>query len=589
MLALAATGIVQAQTASPAPAAQPEPAPAPLALPITPVITAPLPPGPSATGPALTLEQAIARALAANPQIATADHNIRAAKNSEAANNVQNGISVTAAASGSETTYKTSAVAGSVSTSQLGVSGFSLPSVTDGASSTLYTSSGITSVSSSTGSGSSTVGATTTTIMNVTGGAASTASPSTGSPSVTGTGTGNAATSNALVGSSGTVSHTSQVQALVEKLETAKTDAVAKTANAAASSSGSALSAVESLISSTGQYTNYGASITASKAIDVFGLVGKAGAVLRWNTQFYTIDRDRTSNELALSVKNAYYAALQYQSNIATAQELVDNARVTLHDSTVKYNAGAVAQYDVYSAQSQMISAQQTLIAARNNLMVELQTLDTLMGLSPDNNFTLVSPPLPSLPPSFDIKPAVAKAFSARPEIREADLNIQMARKVTKLQEAGLMPAIGIGANVAFTGAYPGSDGKYYNGALLATISVPLDDAGKTRINVRSAKENETQQATLKQQLQQNIELEVRDASVNVINAQALVESAQSGVAYNRELVRIAALRYRAGAGTLLELTTAQANLASAENSLSAAQYQLQTSYASYQRAIGER
>lgn len=562
----------------------------PAAAATIPTLTVPVLPGPANSGAAVSLDAAIAKALATNPQIQTAAHNVREAANQESLNKVQRGLTVGANVNGSITTYKTTGTPGSVTTTQFGLSGFDLPSVADTASADLF--GGVTtgtsfSTTTTAASGSTTAVSTSTIISPVTTSPVTSPTPTTTSPSVSGAGAGNAGTASpdartARVYSEPTTSvvHTPAVAALMSRLQnrTYTPDQSSPTTTE-----------INNLLGSYGSYYNYGAGISATQPIDVFRLVDLAANVLHENTQFYALDLQRTANQLAETVKNAYYQALEYQSNIDTAQESVHNAETILHDALVEYKAGAAAQYDVDSGQSQLYSAQQSLIAARNNLTVELQTLNTLMGNTPDTNFSLVSPGLPSLPADFDMKVAVQRAFTDRPEMRQTVLNIDMAHKVTRLEAAGMLPTFGVGADLDYTGAYPGTDGKFYEGALLATIDIPLDDAGRTRANVRIARENETQQANLTTQLKQDIELEVRDDSINVINAQALVQSDQSSVAYNRELVRIAEIRYRAGAGTILELTTAQADLAIAETNLAAAEYQLQTSYAAYIAAIGQR
>ena len=555
-------------------------------------LTMPTLPGPSNSGPMLTLDQALARALSLNPQIKTADHNIREAEDSETLNNVQRGLTIEASATGSITSYKTTATPGSVTVTPPGLSGYSLPTITDTSSGSLFSGTGSGSsfsTTASSGSGSSTTTSSTTTINPVSSAPVTNTSPTMSSPSVSGSGAGNAGTvapNNKLIGMSSyptpTVVHTPAVAALINKL-------AAATLTPDQSSGSVNTGQIESLLGSYGSNYNYGAGISASQVVDVYRLVDLAASVLHENTQFFVLDRDRIANELAVTVKAAYYQALMYQSNIDTAEESLKNAQVTLRDATVKFQAGASAQYDVDSGQSQLLSAQQSLIAARNNLVVEMQTLNTLMGEAADASFKLVAPPLPELPDGFDIKSAVQSAQMGRPEIQQANVTIDLARKVTRLEAAGLKPSFGVGASVDYTGAYPGVDGKYYEGALLATINIPLDDAGKTRANVRIARENEAQQANLKTQLDQDIELEVRNAAINVINAQALVASDQSSVQYNHELVRIADIRYQDGAGTLLELTTAQADLAIAETNLASAEYQLQSSYSGYLRAIGKR
>jgi outer membrane protein TolC len=507
-----------------------------------------------------------------------AEQRVRKALASEEINGVQRGIKISANAVDVLTTYKTTAAASSVSVQQPGLSGFGIPTVTDQSSGTLYSStstSGLTSGVTSGGAGSSTTLSSTLTIIPVTGAPGSTStsgSSSTGTGAITGTGTGNAPVNGRSV--------SAPVDALIQKLASATGSGVASSranAQAVAAGTGSA------------QYNNYAAGISASKVIDVYGLIGISQDVLKSATTFYRIDRDRTANELALTVKNTYFAALRAQANVLTAQEQVNSAQATVNDATIRFNAGAVAEYDVISAKTTLSNANQSLISARNNVTVQKQTLNNLLGQPLDTEFTLVEPALPTLPANFDPKAAVQAAYGKRPEIQQVNLDITIAQRLTKLASAGMKPTFGVGANVNYTGANPGSDGNYINGALVAQVSIPLDDAGLTRANVRSAREDERTQAIVKDQLTQNIALEVRSALANVVDAQALVAADVEGVRLSRESLRLANVRYQAGAGTLLEVTNAEANLATAEYNLASAQFQLQTAYAAYLRASGLR
>jgi outer membrane protein TolC len=67
------------------------------------------------------------------------------------------------------------------------------------------------------------------------------------------------------------------------------------------------------------------------------------------------------------------------------------------------------------------------------------------------------------------------------------------------------------------------------------------------------------------------------------------VDANVQAVAEARESLRLANIRYKAGTGTLLEVTNAEADLAVAETNLATAQFQLLTEFASLQRSEGLR
>jgi outer membrane protein TolC len=74
------------------------------------------------------------------------------------------------------------------------------------------------------------------------------------------------------------------------------------------------------------------------------------------------------------------------------------------------------------------------------------------------------------------------------------------------------------------------------------------------------------------QQLRTDVELQVRQAVLNLSDAKARVGAAQAYVALADENLRLAQVRYRGGVGTVLELQDAQLRATSARQALIAAQ-----------------
>lgn len=157
-----------------------------------------------------------------------------------------------------------------------------------------------------------------------------------------------------------------------------------------------------------------------------------------------------------------------------------------------------------------------------------------------------------------------------------------------RLAGAGLLPTLGLVGNGEYT-----SNGSTVTPRAYAAVSVqaavPLDDGGLTRSRVRSAQSQVQTQAVTQGQIESGISLEVRQAAVNIRNAQAEVGSAQVGAARAQEALRLARERYQAGLGTFLDVLNALAQLATTRTNLANAQYFYQSSLAQLVRAMGGR
>ena len=170
--------------------------------------------------------------------------------------------------------------------------------------------------------------------------------------------------------------------------------------------------------------------------------------------------------------------------------------------------------------------------------------------------------------------------------MRQADGNIAIARKLVTLAGATLKPTLGFSGTAGYTGTRVGTTPQDTY-LLSAQVAIPVSDGGATQARVRAAQVDLDTQLVTRGQLQQSVELEVRQALSNIFDAQVRASSAQQGVTQAEEAVRLAQVRYQNGIGTILDVTNAQAQLATSRNNLSSAQFDYQTSLAQLVRAEG--
>jgi outer membrane protein len=337
-----------------------------------------------------------------------------------------------------------------------------------------------------------------------------------------------------------------------------------------------------------GKVNNAAARVSVSQYLDLFGLLSAARGAQDNVRDFYSVDIERLRNETALAAKNLFFNLLLTQSQVATQEEQVRFAQENVRITQERLKQGIVSRFDVLTAQTALSTAQQLLISAEDGRDLAQANLSYLLGTDPDLPLTLETPPLPPLTQSVDLKQSTRTALTYRPEIRQANSNIQEAQRLVRLAGSTLLPTVSLVASGEQTTTASVTAPKSF-ATVTAQIALPLDDGGATRSRVRSAQVDvQTQRVTLAE-LQSNISLEVRQAILNIRNGQAQVGAAQTGVTQAQEAVRLAYLRYQGGLGTFLDVLNALAQLAATRNNLSSAQFVYQVSLAQLVRSLGGR
>jgi len=337
-----------------------------------------------------------------------------------------------------------------------------------------------------------------------------------------------------------------------------------------------------------GYNNNYSARVSITQGIDLFRLVPVAQSVERLTSDFYATDLNRVLNETALSVKDQFFNVLRDQAQAAVYEQQVAADTESVRVTQARVTAGAAAQYDLLTAQTTLSNAQQQLSSARNTLTLAQVNLNNLLGVGPDEVIGLEEPPTPPLTQTFNTQRLTQTAIVRRPELHQADNNVLIAQRLIKLAGVSLLPSLSIVGNGNYNGHVSGNS-SHDTVSLSAVLGIPLYDGGTTRAKVKEAQSDLRSQEITRDQLRENVSIEVRQALSNINDAQTRAASAGVGVAQAQEAYRLATVRYQNGIGTILDEVNAQAQLAQARTNLLNAQYDYQTSLAQLTRALGGR
>jgi outer membrane protein len=299
--------------------------------------------------------------------------------------------------------------------------------------------------------------------------------------------------------------------------------------------------------------------------------------------QFNVLD---TRQGIIENVAVAYYELKRRKELVRVSDASVERASKTLEAVTESEKAGAAPKKDVLQAQADYENAKVQQLQANNDVRIGQTQLKNAMGILSNQPVLVEEEPLPPPPSTPDTKTTtdyLQMAFNNRPDLKRDTANINANRRNVNI--ANINAGFQVQATIDEGYRVDPSPGE--NRTFGTTFSYPLFDAGAARAAVRQSKAN-LEQSRLQLDLErQQIQLTVEQAWLTREEARASIGATQSALAAARNNYDAAETAYREGAGTILDVVTAQAQLVTAETNAVQSIYNFYTSDAQLKRAIG--
>jgi outer membrane protein TolC len=284
----------------------------------------------------------------------------------------------------------------------------------------------------------------------------------------------------------------------------------------------------------------------------------KALQQTRLNTEVSRQSLLSAEDQLLLGVASDYLTVVESEDLLAVEQKNLDLARRRRDQAQIFFDAGETTRVDVLRADADIKAAERRLASARQvreaavgRLRLDL-AVETPIDVQAPGRF------LPALP----AEPAlVTEARASRPEVAQAQANLEIARLEVSKQKNALLPTVTAdGAYVKQRAAFPTD--QY--GQFSIRFSVPIFDSGQTRGRVALAEERRRQAELTLQQVTQTVGEEVHQALVNLLTAEANLQLSKEQLAAAEAEYNQANELYRAQELTSLEAQSAETSLAEA-------------------------
>ncbi|HEX5064758.1 MAG TPA: TolC family protein [Myxococcota bacterium] len=315
------------------------------------------------------------------------------------------------------------------------------------------------------------------------------------------------------------------------------------------------------------------------------------------------------------AIEDAYWNLIAAKEAQRVAEKSLETARALLDQTRTQFEVGVVSKVEVTEAEAGLSQREVTLIRARNDYRNQQDTLIDLVlgqGLRAASTLELdpTDSPVEIITYEIQLESAVARAFETRPEVQEAQKDIQVQEVQLAFAKNQRLPELdGIfsyGQNglsgkpndnrSSFFGPPAPSQGGWDNNfddyddapqySARARFSIPIPNTSARRTVDRTEFELGRAETRLRR-LEQNIILEVRNAARNLEASQEGIVAAQDARRAADEQLRAERIRLEYGESTPFDVLQREEQLVDRENELIRAYQAYHLSVTGLDRAQG--
>lgn len=298
------------------------------------------------------------------------------------------------------------------------------------------------------------------------------------------------------------------------------------------------------------------------------------------------LNLENTRQQVIYNTTAAYYDILRNKNLIEVKENNVKRLQEHLEQVNAKFEIGVVAGSDILASQVQIANAQQSLTSTQNDYANSVATLNNLIGV-PMSTDLIINDDLQYVRYNVKLEDCIAYALEHRPDGIAANYAVQKAEKDISVVKANRLPQVNAVVSRTFNGEKIFKRDHNDNWAAGLSISWNVFDNNVTGAQAHENEANLRRLKSVRDQTQEQIELDVRKAYNNLISSEKNIQTTQAAVIQAEEEYRISQVKYIEGVGTNLEVMDAQEKLSEAQTNYCNALYNYNTSKAQLDKAMG--
>jgi outer membrane protein len=264
------------------------------------------------------------------------------------------------------------------------------------------------------------------------------------------------------------------------------------------------------------------------------------------------------------AVERDFYEALRAQELLLVQEAQTARAKMILEQTELRVEVGDSAPKDILQARADYLNAEVSKLTSVSRTYTTKATLKASVGWDEKVQLPALAPVEKSwdtteLPPLSDV---IAKGLVKRPDLASQRKQVEGSRFNVRLAEldAGVQMSLDVTANRAF------GDDVSNRGQLLFEATIPLFDGRRSREAVRARRATQVAAEARYVQSERNARSEIESAYTELEQARQRMAVADAAYLAAKTNFDAAIEAQRLGAGTLLDVLTAQVSLVTAES-----------------------
>lgn len=297
--------------------------------------------------------------------------------------------------------------------------------------------------------------------------------------------------------------------------------------------------------------------------------------------------QDATLQKVFLSAVQAYYQLFGARAAVEAAAQAERASLESLKAATARYEAGTATPADKLQAQTAHSQAKLNRIQAEGNARNAEGALANAMGLDANRPVSYVAPALKAPDERFDrnLDQLINDARRRRPDLAAAEAQVKAAEASALAVRAAGMPSLSLSASAGYTNS--SLSDPFHSQTIGISVSIPIFTGFNSTYQIRAAQAKVDSQAAQRDSVNLQVALDVWQAYHNLSTGVQAARSSSDLLASATASERVALGRYKAGAGSIIDLVTAQSSLATARQQNIQALYGLSIFKAALALALG--
>ncbi len=292
--------------------------------------------------------------------------------------------------------------------------------------------------------------------------------------------------------------------------------------------------------------------------------------------------------DVEFETKRLYYGLLLAYETERITQELVNQAKSHYEDVKNKFGQGTSSRFDLLQSKVQVSKLTPELVRANNAVNLIMADLKKLLGLKMAANVT-IKEKLAYSPMEIKEGEFLQQAYLNTPEMTLKALGIDINKWAIQMARAGYRPQVSADLGYSYRSNNLGNmfNNRHSNWNAGFSISIPIFDGFSSKAKVDEARARYAQANLEKEDLIDAIAVDIRQACLDLKEAEALIYSQKDNIDEAREALRISEISYANGVGTNLDVLDAQVSSSQLEKNISEGIYNYLMAKAFLDRAMG--